>query len=286
MLHASGGGPDRVGASSSPEKPWPTKPAHKQLAPQEFGRAFERFLDSAYASVPEKLPVFLERLWRHFGEDPSSFPVVSEDVDASDLPNQQVAIDDSASRGEPPARSASASSTRSTASVSRISSSAGTSASRRAKGRSSTATSRCRRPGAVVRGVRAVPDTRRRDAPCAARPSRADLPLRGDSARGDGEDQRPCQRAARRASDTHATAQRIPGPGALVRVRRGRDRPWLPPAPANRRGPDRPPGVGARPRTAADARLRSPSRGPARGRAAPQAGNPPPRPARHGQDVP
>jgi ATPase family associated with various cellular activities (AAA) len=63
------------------------------LTRKEFGHLFKGFLEQAVESAPASTPYFLERLREHFGRDPSRLPTLREDVDKSDHPNLQLAIE-------------------------------------------------------------------------------------------------------------------------------------------------------------------------------------------------
>ncbi len=63
------------------------------LSPKQFGQLFKGFLEQAVDSAPPTAPYFLERLRQHFGQDPSTLPTLREDVDKSDHPNLQLAIE-------------------------------------------------------------------------------------------------------------------------------------------------------------------------------------------------
>ena len=60
---------------------------------EEFGASFKGFLDQMATQAPAEDPVFLVRLRSHFGADPTAYPVVREQFDASDHPNVQKALD-------------------------------------------------------------------------------------------------------------------------------------------------------------------------------------------------
>src|SRR5262245_3218390 len=55
----------------------------------DFGASFKGFLDQMAAQAPTSEAVFLALLKAHFSTDPSAFPIVGEDFDASDHPNIQ-----------------------------------------------------------------------------------------------------------------------------------------------------------------------------------------------------
>ncbi|MFN2389328.1 MAG: AAA family ATPase [Actinomycetota bacterium] len=63
------------------------------LTTKEFGGAFKRFLDQAVSSAPQEEAFFTGLLRRHLGTDPLRLPVVSEQFEAHDHGNVQVALD-------------------------------------------------------------------------------------------------------------------------------------------------------------------------------------------------
>lgn len=65
----------------------------KSLSPKDFGHLFKGFLEQAVDRAPPTAPYFLERLRDHFGQDPSKLSTVREQVEKSDHPNLQLAID-------------------------------------------------------------------------------------------------------------------------------------------------------------------------------------------------
>ena len=64
-----------------------------EISPKDFAGAFKRFLDQAVDQAPAEEPFFVGRLHSHFGEDPSTLPVVSHDFPLSRHPDLQVAMD-------------------------------------------------------------------------------------------------------------------------------------------------------------------------------------------------
>lgn len=60
---------------------------------EEFGASFKGFLDQMAAQAPAEEPIFLARLKTHFGAEPSAYPVVGEQFEASDHPNVQKAME-------------------------------------------------------------------------------------------------------------------------------------------------------------------------------------------------
>jgi hypothetical protein len=63
------------------------------FSPEEFGRAFQRFLEWMTPFDRSDNPPFKTMLTEHFGEDPALFPVIGQDVSPHDLPNLQLALD-------------------------------------------------------------------------------------------------------------------------------------------------------------------------------------------------
>ena len=66
---------------------------------QQFAATFKAFLENVNANAPVREPVFRARLRSHFGQDPETLPVVSEEVAPSDHPNLQTALDAYLERG-------------------------------------------------------------------------------------------------------------------------------------------------------------------------------------------
>jgi hypothetical protein len=60
---------------------------------EEFGASFKGFLDQMAAQAPPEDPAFLKRLRAHFDADPTVYPIVREQFDASDHPNVQKALE-------------------------------------------------------------------------------------------------------------------------------------------------------------------------------------------------
>jgi len=77
-------------------------PELQGLTPKDFGGAFKRFLDEAVSSAAPEESFFMGRLRAHFGADPLSLPIVSEEFETYDHANVQVALD---AYLEPPRRS-------------------------------------------------------------------------------------------------------------------------------------------------------------------------------------
>jgi hypothetical protein len=64
-----------------------------RFSPEEFGTAFQRFMEWASGEAdPERSP-FASMLAEHFGADPTMFPVTGESISPYDLPNVQLALD-------------------------------------------------------------------------------------------------------------------------------------------------------------------------------------------------
>jgi hypothetical protein len=64
-----------------------------RFSPEEFGLAFQRFMEWAAATAMTDRSPFKTLLTEHFGEDPGTFPVTGEAIAPYDLPNLQLAID-------------------------------------------------------------------------------------------------------------------------------------------------------------------------------------------------
>jgi len=54
-------------------------PGLEGLTPKDFGGAFKRFLDEAVSSAAPEESFFMGRLRAHFGTDPLTLPIVSEE---------------------------------------------------------------------------------------------------------------------------------------------------------------------------------------------------------------
>ena len=63
------------------------------LSAADFGAAFKGFLEQAVAQAPAQEPFFRQRLRAHFGQDPTTLPIVAEEFDPSDHANVQRAVD-------------------------------------------------------------------------------------------------------------------------------------------------------------------------------------------------
>lgn len=63
------------------------------LSAGEFGAAFKGFLEQAITHAPAEVPFFRRVLKEHFGERPSTLPIVAEAFADHDHPNLQVALD-------------------------------------------------------------------------------------------------------------------------------------------------------------------------------------------------
>jgi hypothetical protein len=64
-----------------------------RFSPEEFGAAYQRFMEWAARAYEREDSPFEALLTEHFGIDPSTFPVTSEQVALYDLPNLQLALD-------------------------------------------------------------------------------------------------------------------------------------------------------------------------------------------------
>lgn len=60
---------------------------------EEFGASFKGFMDQMAAQAPAEDPAFLKLIRAHFGTEPASFPVITEQFEASEHANAQKALD-------------------------------------------------------------------------------------------------------------------------------------------------------------------------------------------------
>ena len=65
----------------------------EEFSPQEFGVAYQRFMQWAAQDFQQDRSPFRSLLSVHFGADPSTFPVTGEGIAPYDLPNLQLALD-------------------------------------------------------------------------------------------------------------------------------------------------------------------------------------------------
>jgi hypothetical protein len=65
----------------------------ERFSPQEFGAAYQRFMEWATHGFEQDRSPFKSLLGEHFGADPSTFPVTGEGIAPYDLPNLQLALD-------------------------------------------------------------------------------------------------------------------------------------------------------------------------------------------------
>jgi hypothetical protein len=63
------------------------------FSPEEFGAAYQRFMEWAARDYAGRESPFKALLGEHFDADPSTYPVTSEPIAAYDLPNLQLALD-------------------------------------------------------------------------------------------------------------------------------------------------------------------------------------------------
>jgi hypothetical protein len=63
------------------------------FSPEEFGAAFQRFIEWTAREHSSEPSPFASMLAEHFGEDPTMFPVAGESISPYDLPNVQLAVD-------------------------------------------------------------------------------------------------------------------------------------------------------------------------------------------------
>jgi len=68
-------------------------PERPELSAGLFEAAFKEFLEQAVARAAREAPVFVRRLQAHFGADPATLPVLSEQFEPAEHPNLQVALD-------------------------------------------------------------------------------------------------------------------------------------------------------------------------------------------------
>jgi ATPase family associated with various cellular activities (AAA) len=64
-----------------------------RFSPEEFGAAFQRFLEWTSREAASERSPFASMLAEHFGADPTMFPVTGESISPYDLPNLQLALD-------------------------------------------------------------------------------------------------------------------------------------------------------------------------------------------------
>jgi hypothetical protein len=64
------------------------------ISTTDFGASFKAFMDQMASQGPVEEPVFLRRLRDHFGRDPSTLPIVTEEFEKYEHPNIHVAIED------------------------------------------------------------------------------------------------------------------------------------------------------------------------------------------------
>ncbi|HEV2874673.1 MAG TPA: AAA family ATPase [Thermoleophilaceae bacterium] len=67
--------------------------AGRPIEPEEFAEAFQRLTEWAVHEGRHERSPFKERLTEHFGEDPATYPLITETVAVYDLPNLQLALD-------------------------------------------------------------------------------------------------------------------------------------------------------------------------------------------------
>ena len=64
-----------------------------RFSPEEFGAAFQRFMEWTSREAASERSPFASMLAEHFGDDPTMFPVTGESISSYDLPNLQLALD-------------------------------------------------------------------------------------------------------------------------------------------------------------------------------------------------
>jgi ATPase family associated with various cellular activities (AAA) len=65
----------------------------ERFSPEEFGAAYQRFMEWAAQEFHGEKAPFKSLLTEHFGADPSTFPVTGEGIAPYDLPNLQLALE-------------------------------------------------------------------------------------------------------------------------------------------------------------------------------------------------
>jgi hypothetical protein len=65
----------------------------ERFSPEEFGAAYQRFMEWASQDFHERRSPFKSLLSEHFGTDPATFPVTGEGIAPYELPNLQLALD-------------------------------------------------------------------------------------------------------------------------------------------------------------------------------------------------
>src|SRR5215831_11108904 len=63
------------------------------ISPKDFGATFKGFMESMVRSAPEEEPFFSQKLREHFGREPVSLPIVSEEFDRTEHANLHIAIE-------------------------------------------------------------------------------------------------------------------------------------------------------------------------------------------------
>jgi ATPase family associated with various cellular activities (AAA)/AAA+ lid domain len=67
--------------------------ADEEITPQQFAEAFQRLTEWSVGEGRHGRSPFKERLTEHFGEDPATYPLMTETIAVYDLPNLQLALD-------------------------------------------------------------------------------------------------------------------------------------------------------------------------------------------------
>jgi ATPase family associated with various cellular activities (AAA) len=67
--------------------------AGDEITPQQFAEAYQRLTEWAVGEARIGRSPFKQRLTEHFGEDPGTYPLISESIPFYDLPNLQLALD-------------------------------------------------------------------------------------------------------------------------------------------------------------------------------------------------
>src|SRR5262245_45373144 len=88
---------------TSPIKGWVTEQkerarcmsADSAIPPNAFIASFKAFMDEAVRQAPpEEEPIFRQRLWAHFDQEPTQLPVLSEQFKRADHPNLHLVLTD------------------------------------------------------------------------------------------------------------------------------------------------------------------------------------------------
>lgn len=64
------------------------------FSPQDFASSFKDFMDNMNSQAVEEVPIFFRRLSEHFGQDPTTLPLVSEEFPPYEHANLHIALTD------------------------------------------------------------------------------------------------------------------------------------------------------------------------------------------------